>query len=109
MPTTQKIPPAYSPATERAKPTGRNPAAVTSVPDSIGKAVEVQAKGAARTRPQPPPLFTPTPPPAPAPPHLPDHHLDRDDGVIHQQAERQDQGPQADAVEVHPGRVHHDE
>ena len=58
MPTTQKIPPAYSPATEREHPTGRNPAAVTSVPDSIGKAVEVQAKVAARTRSQPSSIFT---------------------------------------------------
>ena len=58
MPTTQKIPPAYSPATEREQPTGRNPAAVTSVPDSIGKAVEVQAKVAARTRSQPSSIFT---------------------------------------------------
>ena len=41
IPTTQKIPPAYSPALERANPTGRNPTAVTSVPDSIGNAVEV--------------------------------------------------------------------
>jgi multidrug efflux pump subunit AcrB len=37
-PTTQKIPPAYSPALDLAKPTGRKPAAV------IGNAVEVQAK-----------------------------------------------------------------
>ena len=41
MPTIQKIPPAYSPATDFAKPTGMKPATVTSVPVSIGKAVEV--------------------------------------------------------------------
>ena len=35
--TTQKIPPAYSPTVELAKPTGRKPAAVTSVPVSMGK------------------------------------------------------------------------
>ena len=42
-PTIQKMPPAYSPALDFAKPTGRKPAAVTSVPVSIGNAVEVQA------------------------------------------------------------------
>jgi hypothetical protein len=52
-PTIQKMPPAYSPALDLAKPTGRNPAAVTSVPVSIGNAVEVQAKVAARARSQP--------------------------------------------------------
>jgi hypothetical protein len=58
MPTIQKMPPAYSPALDFAKPTGRNPAAVTSVPVSIGKAVEVQAKVAARARSQPSSIFT---------------------------------------------------
>ena len=43
MPTTQKMPPAYSPTAELAKPIGRKPATVTSVPVSIGNAVEVQA------------------------------------------------------------------
>ena len=42
-PTTQKMPPAYSPELDLAKPTGKKPAAVTSVPVSIGNAVEVQA------------------------------------------------------------------
>ncbi len=42
-PTTQKMLPAYSPAVERAKPTGRNPATVTSVPDNIGAAVWLHA------------------------------------------------------------------
>ena len=42
--TTQKMPPAYSPTAELAKPTGRKPATVTSVPVSIGKAVDSQAK-----------------------------------------------------------------
>ncbi len=40
-PTIQKMPPAYWPAIDLAKPTGMNPAAVTSVPVSMGKAVEV--------------------------------------------------------------------
>jgi hypothetical protein len=40
-PTTQKIELVYSPALERAKPTGTKPTAVTSVPVSMGKAVEV--------------------------------------------------------------------
>ena len=56
--TTQKMPPAYSPTDELAKPIGRNPAAVTSVPVSIGKAVESQANDAARTRSQPCSIFT---------------------------------------------------
>jgi hypothetical protein len=50
MATTQKMPPAYSPTDELAKPMGRKPAAVTSVPVSIGKAVESHAKDAALTR-----------------------------------------------------------
>ncbi len=57
-PTTQKMPPAYSPVLELAKPTGRKPAAVTSVPVSIGNAVEVQAKVAARARLKPCSIFT---------------------------------------------------
>ena len=40
-PTTQKMPPAYWPAIDFANPTGMNPAAVTSVPVSIGNAVDV--------------------------------------------------------------------
>ena len=40
MPTTAKIENVYSPATERAKPTGMKPATVIKVPVSIGKAVE---------------------------------------------------------------------
>jgi hypothetical protein len=38
-PTIQKMFPAYSPAVERAKPTGKNPITVTSVPASMGAAV----------------------------------------------------------------------
>ena len=56
--TTQKMPPAYSPTDELAKPMGRKPAAVTSVPVSIGKAVDSQANDAARTRSQPCSIFT---------------------------------------------------
>ena len=40
-PTTQKIPPAYSPEIDLAKPTGMNPATVTIVPVNIGNAVDV--------------------------------------------------------------------
>ncbi len=40
-PTTQNMPPAYSPLMERANPTGMKPATVTSVPVSMGNAVEV--------------------------------------------------------------------
>ncbi len=53
MPTTQKMPPAYSPTVELARPIGTKPAAVTSVPVNMGKAVEVQAKDAARSRSHP--------------------------------------------------------
>src|ERR1700744_3869448 len=56
--TIQKMPPAYSPTAELAKPIGRKPAAVTSVPVNIGKAVDSQAKDAARTRSQPCSIFT---------------------------------------------------
>ena len=56
--TIQKMPPAYSPTAELAKPMGRKPAAVTSVPVSIGNAVDSQAKDAARTRSQPCSIFT---------------------------------------------------
>src|SRR6476659_1494473 len=52
------MPPAYSPTAELAKPMGRKPAAVTSVPVSIGNAVDSQAKDAARTRSQPCSIFT---------------------------------------------------
>ena len=41
MATTAKIEKVYSPAALCAKPTGTKPAAVTSVPVSMGKAVEV--------------------------------------------------------------------
>ena len=40
-PTTQKMPPAYSPLIDFAKPTGMKPATVISVPVSIGNAVLV--------------------------------------------------------------------
>src|SRR6266481_2122700 len=56
--TIQKMPPAYSPTAELAKPIGRKPAAVTSVPVSIGNAVDSQANDAARTRSQPCSIFT---------------------------------------------------
>ena len=56
--TIQKMPPAYSPTAELAKPMGRKPAAVTSVPVSIGNAVDSQAKDAARMRSQPCSIFT---------------------------------------------------
>jgi len=37
------------------------------------------------------------------------HHLDRDDGVVHQQAQGDDQGPQRDFVQAHVPEVHHQE
>ncbi len=71
-------------------PTGRKPAAVTSVPVSIGNAVDVQAKVAALHA-------------VPALLHLHHHHLDGDDGVVDQQAERDDQRAERDAVQVDAG------
>ncbi len=53
IPTTWKIEMVYSPALDLASPTGRKPAAVISVPVSMGKAVAVKAKVAARVRSQP--------------------------------------------------------
>ena len=50
--------PAYSPAVDRAKPTGINPIAVTSVPASIGAAVWLQAYAAALVRSRPSSSFT---------------------------------------------------
>ena len=47
IPTTAKIEKVYSPAALRAKPMGTNAAIVTSVPASLGKAVELYAKLAA--------------------------------------------------------------
>ena len=58
MPTTQKMFPAYSPLVDLAKPTGRKPAAVTSVPVSIGKAVLSHAADAADNRSRPSSIFT---------------------------------------------------
>ena len=58
MPTTQKMPPAYSPALDLANPTGRNPTTVTSVPVSIGNAVLLHANVAAATRSYPSSIFT---------------------------------------------------
>ena len=56
--TIQKMPPAYSPVADLAKPIGMKPAAVTSVPVSIGNAVDSQANEAALTRSQPCSIFT---------------------------------------------------
>ena len=38
--------------------------------------------------------------------HLHDHHLDGDDGVVHQQAQRYDERAQGDAVQVDTGDFH---
>ena len=48
--TTWKMDRVYSPVLEAAVAIGRKPAAVTSVPVSIGKAVDFHMKAAARTR-----------------------------------------------------------
>ncbi|MGY4425759.1 hypothetical protein ACVWY2_008208 [Bradyrhizobium sp. JR6.1] len=41
--------------------------------------------------------------------HFHHHHLDRDDGVVDQEAERNDQRAERDAVQIERHRVHHDE
>ena len=87
MPTIQKMPPAYSPAADLANPTGKKPAAVTSVPVSIGNAVDVPGKGRRVDAVQ-------------ALLHLHHHHLDGDDRVVDQKAERDDQCAERDAVQV---------
>jgi len=56
--TTQKMPPAYSPTAERAKPIGTKPTAVASVPQNMGAAVTVQAWAAAFATSQPSSSFT---------------------------------------------------
>ena len=40
--------------------------------------------------------------------HFHDHHLDGNDRVIDEQAERDDEGAERDAVEIEPGHVHDD-
>ena len=50
--------PVYSPTEDWANPTGTKPATVTSVPNSMGAAVAVQACDAARTRSQPCSILT---------------------------------------------------
>src|ERR687892_2720904 len=57
-PTIQKMLPAYSPALDWAKPTGMKPTTVTSVPESMGAAVWLQAKAAAWMRSMPSSIFT---------------------------------------------------
>ncbi len=49
MTVTAKMAKVYSPVVELARPMGRNPAAVMSVPVSMGMAVASQVKVAART------------------------------------------------------------
>ena len=72
------------------------PAAVTSVPVSIGKAVEVQAKDAGALA-------------VPALLELHDDHLDRDDRVVDQQAERDDERAERHALQVEAQERHRDE
>ena len=89
------MPPAYSPTLEFAKPMGRKPAAVTSVPVSIGKGRRPGEGGRAHA--------------VPALLDLHHHHLDGDDGIVHEKAERDDQRAEGDAVEVDAQHAHHDE
>src|SRR5216117_3951787 len=92
-PTIQKIFPAYSPAVERAKPTGKNPITVTIVPASIGAAV---TPGISRGLDAVHSLL-----------HLHHHGFDGDDGIVHQKSERDDECSQCNSIK-NPIRNHHD-
>src|SRR5207302_8650175 len=96
MATTAKIEKVYSPAALRAKPIGTNPATVTNVPVSIGKATEVQAKLAACSLSSPCSSRMTIISTA-------DHR------VIDQQPERDDQRPQRYPLKVDPEKLHSDE
>ena len=74
-------------------PTGRKPTAVTSVPVSMGNAVELPGEGGGTDA-------------APALLHFYDHHLDGDDRIVDEQPERDDQRAERDAVEIEPGHIH---
>ena len=78
----------------RCRPAGSR-TAVTSVPVSMGNAVEVPGESRG-------------PHAAPALLHFDDHHLDGDDRIVDEQAERDDEGAERDAVEIEPGHVHDD-
>ena len=69
---------------------------VTSVPDSIGRRRVAPGIGGGLDAVQ-------------ALLHLHHHHLDGDDGVVDQQAEREDQRAERDPVEDAPGVQHDDE
>ena len=85
--TTQKIPPAYSPTEELAKPMGRKPAAVTK---RAGQHREGRrGPGEGRRAHAVPALLD-----------LHHHHLDRDDGVVDEKPERDDEGAERDPVQV---------
>ena len=93
MPTTANSEKQYSPAPLWAKPTGTKPAIVTSVPVSIGKRGGGVGEGRGFD------LVV-------ALLHLGDHHLDGDHGVVDQQAERDDQRAERDALQRDAGELH---
>ena len=93
---TAKIAKVYSPTVDFARPIGRKPAAVISVPVSIGIAVDVVGEGGGAH------LVV-------ALLHLAHHHLDRDDRVVHQQAQRDDQRAERDLVQADAPVVHDQE
>ena len=93
---TWKIERVYSPVADAAVAIGRNPATVTSVPESIGIAVLVV--GEARRAQAVPPLL-----------HLRRHHLDRDDRVVDEEAEREDQRAERDLVQSDVADAHEEE
>ncbi len=94
VPTIQKMPPAYSPVVDLREPDRHERG------DRDERAGEPRHRGrlvgeGGRLQPVPARL------------HLHDHHLDRDDSVVHQQAERDDQRPERDALEVPACHEHH--
>ena len=96
-PTTQKMPPAYSPAVELAKPHRQEPGGG----DQRAGQHRERGRGPGEGR---------RAHAVPALVQLHHHHLDRDDRVVHQQPERQDQRAQRDALQLaSPGRHHHEE
>ena len=95
VPTIQKMPPAYSPVVdlrEADRHEGGDGDQRAGQPRHRGRGVGIGGRFNA----------------VPAFFHLHDHHLDRDNAVVHQQAERDDQRAERDALQVPAHRQHHE-
>ena len=90
MLTTAKIEKVYSPAELCANPIGTKPAVVTSVPVSMAKASVLKAKVAASS--------------LSSPGRGASHGIDGGHRVVDEQAQRDDQGAERDALQVDPER-----